>query len=283
MTKKIIIIATIVASLVIAYGFKYKIYTTLKFTKNIMLCPVTKFDNNNELKSQYYEDYVLGYVFRNSKQGFFVDVGVNEPEIHNATDIFYKKGWKGINIEPNPIFYNKLLELRPTNVNIKKAASNTTGTAFFYDVKDASGLSSLDPETYKKFGPEKVSTIEVEIDTLTNIFNQNNLGINEIDFVKIDVENKEKEVLEGLDLNKYRPKVLVVESASQINFYGFVSFEDYVIDNGYLFGMTDDLNRYYYRKESPEFQQPFEFINRCTRIDKIKRNVECLSKHKCSF
>jgi FkbM family methyltransferase len=279
--KFILIITTL---LIVIVGYYYQdiktIYKNIEITSG---CPKTKFQGNSDLHSQLYEDYILSYIFKDKTSGLFVDVGTNYPDQSNSTHYFSIRGWKGINIEPNKKLFQLITKSRPNDINLNLAVSNEKGKASFYIVTDANEVSSLDSSVQDLFKDKNVVVEEVEVDTLTNIFDNNKIGVNDIDFIKIDVENKEKEVLEGLDLKKFRPKVLVLETVSPSNFYSHVSFEDMIIEQGYLFGMTDDLNRYYYRKESPEFKLLFKKINKCTRIDKLRRNVECFSKHKCSF
>ena len=87
-------------------------------------------------------------------------------------------------------------------------------------------------------------------------------GFETIEFLKIDVEGAEKEVLEGADFSTFRPKVIVIESVSpvlEIRYGKYAipawdEFEDLLLSNGYLFGLFDGLNRFYYRQESPEFK-----------------------------
>jgi len=81
----------------------------------------------------------------------------------------------------------------------------------------------------------------------------------------------------------FKPKVLVLELVSPTNYYGFLFFEDKIVTQGYIFAMSDDLNGYFYREESPEFGEKFAFINKYVRQDKINRGAECFSKYKCSY
>jgi FkbM family methyltransferase len=242
-------------------------------------CPISRFFGNISLRSQYYEDYILSYVFGEQASGVYVDVGVNDPNKLNSSVYFHQKGWKGVNIEPIKNHYDDLVKSRPGQININKAISNYKGIAKFNFITNCDGHSSLKANSNKK---NETEIVEVNVDTLTNIFTE--YSINEIDFLKIDVEGSELEVVEGLDLKRFRPKVIVLESVSPADHFGFISFEDRVISNNYVFAMTDDLNRYYVRKESEkELLERFDFINSCVRYDKLARGKECFSKHKCSF
>ena len=95
----------------------------------------------------------------------------------------------------------------------------------------------------------------------------------EIDFLKIDVEGFEGEVIAGLDLQKFRPKVMLLEYISHTKNKGYLDFEPKILDNGYIFAMDDGLNRYYYRKESPEFENKFKSIDRCVTLERKARRI----------
>ena len=80
-------------------------------------CPARgPFGNGPTYYSQYYEDYILGYVFKDYEHGFYVDVGANDPDDMSVTKYFYLAGWRGINIEPIPELVAKLKKSRPEAV-----------------------------------------------------------------------------------------------------------------------------------------------------------------------
>ena len=185
-----------------------------------------------------------------------------------------------MNVEPLKKRYDELLLARPGQININKAISNYTGKAEFHIVSDCDGHSSLKENINNS--KAKVENITVDVDTLDNIFAEH--SISNVDFLKIDVEGAEAEVISSLNLKKHIPKIIILESVPPVEHFGFLSFEDFVVGNDYIFAMTDDLNRYYVRKESKEeFKEKFRFINSCVRYDKLARGAECYSKYKCSF
>src|SRR6202034_3167272 len=71
--------------------------------------------------AQNFEDVMLRRVFRDRKQGFYIDVGAMDPVVESVTKFFYDEGWSGINIEPNEWFYSKLLQDRPRDINLNLA------------------------------------------------------------------------------------------------------------------------------------------------------------------
>ena len=77
--------------------------------------------------AQNFEDVMLWRALRDIPQGFYVDVGANDPVIDSVTRWFYQQGWHGINIEPVPHWHQRLQADRPLDINLQMAVSTTTG------------------------------------------------------------------------------------------------------------------------------------------------------------
>ena len=69
--------------------------------------------------SQYYEDLILFAIFFDIKKGFYIDIGANDPNHISVTKAFYLRGWYGLNIEPLPNMYNKLMKYRNRDINLQ--------------------------------------------------------------------------------------------------------------------------------------------------------------------
>lgn len=155
--------------------------------------------------SQGNEDVILAKILEFKANGFYVDVGANDPIALNNTYLFYKNGWSGISIEPIPSLAEKLRTLRNRDIVVEKAISNYVGTADFnvgiskYDVN--SSLIDHNLSNQKK--------ITVEVTKLENVLNE--YKINDIDILCIDTEGTEIDVLEGLNFDKYQPKLILAE------------------------------------------------------------------------
>ena len=161
--------------------------------------------------AQHQEDVVLARVLRDVKSGFYVDVGANDPVIDSMTKHFSDKGWRGINIDPGLIF-SKIVEARPADRNFNVAASDRCGEAVFHEFPHASGLSSLherSPDVDASFLAEKL-TRTVPVRTLRDIFAE--VDPPTIDFINIDVESHERQVLLGNDWSRWRPRVVAIEA-----------------------------------------------------------------------
>lgn len=163
--------------------------------------------------SQYNEDLFINLLFEGKNNGFFVDVGANDPVIMSNTKKFVDKGWRGINIEPNPELYEKLKENRPNDINLNIGISPESGQLTFYEMT-ADTLSSFNKEVAlklgKKFNAQIKSEKLIEVEPLKNIF-QKYLNNDEIDFMSVDVEGYDLKVLQSNDWDKYRPKAILVE------------------------------------------------------------------------
>ena len=74
--------------------------------------------------AQNREDIIINSFFPDIKEGFYVDIGANDPDDDSVTKIFYQKGWKGLNVEPSPKLYSKLVKNRTRDINVNVGASN---------------------------------------------------------------------------------------------------------------------------------------------------------------
>lgn len=157
--------------------------------------------------SQSGEDMLLNTIFAGIKHGFYVDVGANDPFIQSNTQHFYSKGWRGINIDPNDECIRRLNQVRNRDTNIKALISDTNSELNYYYYKNPLYNGCINnPEI-----PSEILHIEkIKSRTLNSVLQQHNC-IN-IDFLSIDTEGHELNVLRSLDLDKIRPKIILIES-----------------------------------------------------------------------
>ncbi len=155
-------------------------------------------------------DLNIDYIFKNQQKGFYLDIGAQHPISNNNTYLLYKKGWNGINIDLD----KKNIELfniaRPQDINLNFAVSDTEEKVDLFYYHDASPINTLN-KNISDFQKAKVSKIK-KIDTkkLDNILKEISLP-NQIDYMNIDVEGHEEKVLNGFNINKYKPKVISIE------------------------------------------------------------------------
>lgn len=173
---------------------------------------IEKFINKNKISySQYCEDIFIDRLLNYKGEGFYVDVGANHPCFLNNTKIFSDRGWTGINIEPNIVNYKIFNEVRPKDINLNIGISSKDGFFDFYNFKEDT-LSTFSPEIAENLlnnGRQLVSKENVKLRRLSSIFNE--YKIKDVDFITIDTEGNDEDVIMSNDWDKYRPKIVCVE------------------------------------------------------------------------
>jgi FkbM family methyltransferase len=165
--------------------------------------------------SQEGEDMVLRRIFSNKEHGFYVDVGAHHPQRFSNTYGFYRRGWRGINIEPNPDGWSAFRRERKRDINLQVGISDHAGTLKYYMFDDPA-LNSFDAElTASRLAstPFRLLGIkEIAVERLEDILNKYLPAGQEVDFLSIDVEGLDMAVLRSNDWNAFRPRYVLVES-----------------------------------------------------------------------
>jgi FkbM family methyltransferase len=206
--------------------------------------------------SQNREDIVLRRALRDVRPGFYIDVGANDPVDESVTKIFYDDGWRGINIEPLSACYDRLQLLRSRDINIQALVGAERGKCILYEFPDDGRYSTVDKiiaDRHERTLGLKFRKSELPLLTLSSVCEQH--AVREIHFLKIDVEGHEAQVLQGFDLVRYRPWILVIEAtepSSQVDASG--QWEDLVLRHGYEFALFDGLSKFYVSKEQSELK-----------------------------
>ena len=168
--------------------------------------------------SQEGEDMVLRRLFAGVEKGFYIDIGAHHPKRFSNTYLFYKCGWRGINIEPNPDMIRLFQRYRPRDVNLGLGVSDRAGELKYFMFNEPA-LNSFDvniararesDERYRIIGSEPV-----KVDRLDSILEKYVSKGTEIDFMTIDVEGMDLEVLRSNDWERFRPQYVCVESVGK--------------------------------------------------------------------
>jgi len=196
--------------------------------------------------AQYGEDVVIDRLLDHKRLGFYVDVGAFDPSQRSNTKRFYLKGWSGINIEPNPDKIAKFNSLRPRDINLSIGIADKEGMMAAYRFKDSTSYTlSKDfvaEKTRQGFGLEQ--ELNVKVNTLEEVFDEH-LGGRCIDFVSIDAEGYDLAVLRSNNWEKYRPRLVCIESFNiQDRGYGKKQ-EAFLIKRGYRKVYDNGLNSFY--------------------------------------
>ena len=211
--------------------------------------------------AQNFEDVMLWRALKHISNGFYIDVGAWSPDIDSVTRIFYEHGWRGVNVEPNSEFHAQYALSRPRDINLKTAVGDKEGTLHINFMSNA-GLSTAIDEfaAQHKAAGCTGDRQEVPLSTLKTICRENVPAMQEIHFLKVDVEGLEESVLRGNDWTLYRPWIVLVEATlpmSQVESYA--SWEPILLNAGYQFVYADGLNRFYLANERAGLQEAFKY------------------------
>ena len=186
-----------------------KIFDKVHILQNIYL------KNKHFIKKKSYsmdgEDLEIVKYFENLNNGFYVDVGCYHPVEVNNTYLLYKKNWKGINIDPNKFSIELFNFLRPDDLNYNLAISNKGGQGEFYYQKKLSKLSTLKKAIAKGVFQENFKTKKITTSRLSDLIDKTKFKNKKIDFLNVDAEGSDLDVLKSLNFNIYRPKLICVE------------------------------------------------------------------------
>jgi FkbM family methyltransferase len=146
--------------------------------------------------------------------GFYVDVGAHHPFRYSNTCFFYKRGWRGINIDAMPGSMAEFRKQRPRDINVESGIGKQVGTSKFY-VFNVPALNTFD-EALARARCNDVwrvtQTLDVPIAPLSEILKQHLPKERTIDFLTVDVEGFDLNVLQSNDWKHYRPSVVLVET-----------------------------------------------------------------------
>jgi len=199
--------------------------------------------------AQNYEDIVLWRALGHIENGFYVDVGAADPEEHSVTLAFYERGWSGINIEPVREHFLKLEAARPRDLNLCAAAASEAGVCLMH-VIPGTGLSTSSADTAAAHVRAGWQAMEVAVPALPLSGILRDRGNQTIHFLKIDVETAEKDVLAGIDLELFRPWIILVESTAPLSTeLTSDAWEHILLQARYQFAYFDGLNRFYVANE----------------------------------
>ena len=207
--------------------------------------------------AQNFEDVMLLRALKNVQSGFYIDVGAQHPRIDSVSRAFYDRGWRGIHVEPVPVYAALLRADRPDETVIQAMLGKQSGEAPFYVIRET-GLST----TIQSIADEharngfQIDHTKVQQSTLAAVFKM--AEGREIHWLKIDVEGSEPEVLRGWLRNRARPWIVVVESTlplSGVPFYQ--AWEHYLLRRGYGFVYFDGLNRFYVHQNHADLTAAF--------------------------
>jgi FkbM family methyltransferase len=211
-------------------------------------------DSEHAFHGQFGEDHLLAEIFGDRAAGYCVEVGAHDGRTGSASYLFEQKGWRCLLIEPIPALVEEIRRHRECLV-VNAAASSSEGHATFFVAHEVEPLSTLDLTPERLGWIERagghVEEITVRTATLDSLLAD--AGFPEIQFITIDVEGHERSVLEGLTLETYKPRVVIIEDNS---IAGDRGVSDYMAERGYVHFHRTGVNEWYARRSDAELVVP---------------------------
>ena len=199
--------------------------------------------------AQNYEDVVLWRALKDVERGFYVDVGAADPDEISVTKLFYERGWSGINVEPTAGYFERLVQARPRDLNLNVAAGAAPGLMALNEIP-GTGLSTGDDALARRHAAAGWESREITVPMLTLTSICECQGVGDIHFLKVDVEGAEADVLRGMDFQRFRPWIVVVEATEPLSpTRNDESCEVLLLGQRYRRAYFDGLNAFYVAEE----------------------------------
>lgn len=183
------------------------------------------------------EDLIIAELLGNKMSGFYIDVGAYHPKNYSNTYKFYLNGWTGINIDANDEIINVFDKRRPKDINICAGVALQEEEKIFYKFKEDLSMSSFSESfTNNALSKSNLTLSEkrkIKTRTLKNILDQCEIPKAKIDFMSIDVEGLDLEVLKSNDWQKYRPKAVIIELDTSLENVAKNEAYKYLVDLNY--------------------------------------------------
>jgi FkbM family methyltransferase len=209
--------------------------------------------------AQNFEDVMLHRALHNIKNGFFIDIGAQDPIIDSVSQGFVELGWQGVNVEPSFIFAAKLKANRPMDDVIEAVIGCSSGDVLFYDIPDT-GLSTTlkhiaERHRGKGYPVNERKVRSLPLDDLLDMYSDR-----DIHWLKIDAEGAEQDILNSWVASVVRPWIVVVEAIEPLTSTPtHHNWEALILQLGYNFVYFDGVNRFYVSIQRPELTKYFNY------------------------
>jgi FkbM family methyltransferase len=182
--------------------------------------------------------------FAGLNAGYFVEVGANDPQVYSETWHLEQRGWTGVLIEPQPDLAEKIRQCRTAKVYAVACSSPAnSGTSMSLNV---AGIHSSLQDGFFVFGMKREGIIEVPVKTLDEVLIDAEAPA-PIDFLSIDVEGHEIDVLDGFDMARWRPRLLLIEDLAMDT-----RLHRVLLARGYKWIRRTGLNNWYVPADAPQ-------------------------------
>jgi len=200
-------------------------------------------------------DFLLTWVLK-IESPTYLDIGAHHPWSLNNTMLFYKRGLAGINIEPDPVLFQDFTKYRKRDININKGIGFTKNSevADFYimSYKALNTFSKEEAEKIDRAGNVKIETIkQVELININELLLKH-YSNKPLDFLSIDVEGLDLDILKSIEFEKYKINVICVETVEYLKANDTKkknSIKEFLFSTGYSAYADTSINTIFVRKE----------------------------------
>ena len=182
--------------------------------------------------SQDQEDLFINNYFKNIDNGFYLDIGCYHPIKYSNTALLHNRGWQGINIDMNQTSIDLFKILRKKDKNICAAISSSNKEVTQFIDHSYSPVNTIDKNfsqmISKRLQIKPFSERKIYTNTLNEILEKYEIQIKKIDFLNIDVEGHDYEVLKGINFLNIKPKIICIEIDNHEKNLSKESIENYL-------------------------------------------------------
>jgi FkbM family methyltransferase len=231
-------------------SFKHKIFYKTYLYYNIYIRNL-KFFFKDTL-SQDKEDLFVKKFFNNKNKGTYLDIGCFNPLLWNNTYLLYKKGWSGINVDIQKINIDLFNVARPDDINICCALYDKKKILNLYNLKgeNNSAVMTIDKshaEKMKFLFNKNITKKKIKTLTFSEMIKNYNIKINNIDFLNIDTEGSDFNILKSINIQKYKPKLICIEISQFTKQANKKKILNYLKSNGYKFIYKRSISSFFKR------------------------------------
>ena len=231
--------------------------------------------------AQNLEDFHLSLAFAGKTPGTYIDIGSGHPIAGSVSFWFYERGWQGLVVEPQAPLATLHRRLRPRDTLVQAVVGREGGDVDFFVVDRLHALSTTVKQHAQAAERHGAGHQSMRVPSLPLAELCEAHGLGSVDFLKIDVEGAERDVIEGADWRRFRPAVVLVEAISPVS--GEPAWQDWeplLLAQGYRFALFDTLNRFYVAQEHPEIlarlpaeRAPWDSVRHMYEIGRAPENA----------
>ncbi|WP_167632351.1 FkbM family methyltransferase [Mariprofundus ferrooxydans] len=189
--------------------------------------------------SQCGEDLIVNYIFNALEVAYptYLDIGAHHPRYLSNTYLLYRQGCRGVNVEPDPMLYRKIKSgrRRDTNLNVGMASERGSLKLHVFSSRTLNTFSEEEAVKYVNQGHTLIEKHVIDVLTFEDVVSRYFDGAP--DFVSLDVEGMDVEILQSIDFARFRPTVFCVETITYSRGGGgkkLTVIDEIMAEHGYL-------------------------------------------------